>query len=245
MPDLTRTFTIPGAGAGAAPLAITLHEPSLTADDLGHKTWTASYLLARRLCAQRLPALALSGTAGPAPKPRVLELGAGTGLLGLALAAHFPVTVHLTDLPAIVPNLAANVRANGALIEARGSSPMAFALDWGRLPACDERIGDMDARAHSYGLVVVADAIYGPTHPALLVGAVDRYLAKTPEARLVMELPMRDAYAAEVAELKARLGAARMMLLDCGEETGFDDWGGDSEVKCEWSVWACDMKDRG
>ena len=246
MPDLTRTFAIPGLTAAAAPLAITLHEPSLTADDLGHKTWTASYLLARRLCAQPIPPFAafVDGAAAGAPRPRVLELGAGTGLLGLALAAHFPVNMDLTDLPAIVPNLAANVRANQPLLDARGSMAVAFALDWGRLPLLDdEKAGDEDARAHSYRVVVAADPIYGPEHPALLAAAIDRYLERTQEARLVIELPTREAYGAEVAELKSRLRAARMVLLESGEEIGYDDWGGGSvEVNCEWSIWARDME---
>jgi predicted nicotinamide N-methyase len=42
----------------------------------------------------------------------VLELGAGTGLLGIVLAHCLQCRVVLTDLPGVCPNLAANINAN-------------------------------------------------------------------------------------------------------------------------------------
>jgi predicted nicotinamide N-methyase len=51
----------------------------------------------------------------------VLELGAGTGLLGTVLAHCLQCCVVLTDLPAVVPNLHANVAANPLPRGARGT----------------------------------------------------------------------------------------------------------------------------
>ncbi|EMC98804.1 hypothetical protein BAUCODRAFT_380761 [Baudoinia panamericana UAMH 10762] len=106
---------------------ITLHEPALTADNLGLKTWASSHLLAKRLCRLRdsnsLPCLL-------DPDARVLELGSGTGLVGLAAAAVLQAKVLLTDLPAIVPNLERNIRENAAMVSRRGGRAEVGVLDW-------------------------------------------------------------------------------------------------------------------
>jgi len=52
---------------------------------------------------------------------RVLELGAGTGLLGIVLAHCLDCAVTLTDLPAVCGNLAANAAANALPPGAAGS----------------------------------------------------------------------------------------------------------------------------
>jgi len=51
----------------------------------------------------------------------VLELGAGTGLLGIVLAHCLHCRVVVTDLPAVCPNLAANLAANPLPRGAAGS----------------------------------------------------------------------------------------------------------------------------
>lgn len=98
-----------------------LQEPALTGDNLGHKTWAASYLLVKRLprLAHLLPFLSLATinnqAQAQAPGPSsVLELGAGTGVVGLAFVALFPSLVTLTDLPAITPSLSTNAHSNAS-----------------------------------------------------------------------------------------------------------------------------------
>ena len=205
MPSIYRSFTIPRLDGSA--LEITLFEPSLTGDDLGHKTWTASFLLSRLLLSLRSHLLPPSGAGSTL---RALELGSGTGLLGIAFAALFPrAVIDLTDLPAIVPNLAANLEANRHLLEAVGSSGTVRALDWAEAEA------DADA-ADGYELVLVADPLYSSEHPGLIAKAVDAKLARTREARLVLELPLREAYAAEIGEMKDRLAGLGLVLVDCG-----------------------------
>jgi len=232
-PTLTRTFTIPGDPPDAPQIHICLREPSLTSDNLGHKTWLASYLLARRLPSLKhlLPSISRSSSTDP---PRVLELGSGTGLLGIAAAALYPeASVHLTDLEAIVSNLEANVKANEALFS-KGKSPSAGVLDWSE-PSTAKTNGRFD-------LILASDPLYSPLHPTWLVVTILKNLNEQTTSRVIIELPLREAYVPEVEELKKRLADRRLVLLDSGEELGTEDWGDDAahgrdKVRCWWGVW--------
>jgi predicted nicotinamide N-methyase len=82
--------------------------------DHGLMLWDASVALIRYLEHSPKELAALRGA-------RVLELGAGTGLLGLALAHAVGARVVLTDLPHVCANIAANVRANSLPPGAPGS----------------------------------------------------------------------------------------------------------------------------
>ncbi|MCJ1229818.1 hypothetical protein MMC12_006488 [Toensbergia leucococca] len=241
-PSANRTLHIPTTTSSTPTIAIHLYEPSLTSDNLGHKTWSASYLLAKRLphLLPYLPPLhsypqnSSTTLAIQAPLPRVLELGAGTGLVGIAFAALFPTHVHLTDLTPIVPNLLTNVLAN---ISHPSSTTTVGTLDWSNLSLAP------DTSTSKYAIIVAADPLYSPSHPAWLVNTIGRHLARGAEARVVVELPLREAYMAEIGEFRARMTDLGLWLLVEGEEVGFDDWGSGSmdgrvEVKCWWGVWA-------
>jgi len=262
MSSLTRSFTIPPLSTSptASSIEITLHEPALTEDNLGLKTWSSSYVLARLL-----PIL----TSIPLPLPSaspVLELGAGTGLVGLAAAAVWNANVVLTDLPAIVPNLARNVAANAEVLHSHGGHAEAGVLDWtdaeslAPVPSptpiptstsptttttttatTPNAIASLRASAKTT-TILAADPIYSPSHPRLLVSAVSRWLEDRGDAaasaRLVLAYPVREAYLPQTADLRERLsevGGKGLRVLEEGEEVGRDDW--DEDVRVRWSVW--------
>jgi predicted nicotinamide N-methyase len=228
--DLTRTFRIPLGSTGGDDLTITLHEPALQADNLGLKTWGSSYLLAKRLVAiqDSIPKLS--------PGAAILELGAGTGLVGLAAAAVFKAHVVLTDLPEIVPNLQRNVQTNSGVVEAHGGNVDVSILDWSE----PEKSADASSPC-SYPMILAADPIYSSDHPRLLVEAIEYHLSKAENARTVIELPLREAFANERRDLRECMHNVGLDVLDEGEESGYDDWshGGErAEVRCWWTVWA-------
>ena len=255
---------------------ITIHEPSLTGDNLGHKTWVAAYLLAKRLpsllqrrlarpsrdsstyAKSRHPAL-LSGVVSrsfektseeiynvrdsppdPAPsslrdsRPGVLELGAGTGLVGLAASALFPVNAHLTDLEPIIPNLQRNIQENIPLTYQ--STITAGTLDWSSPhPVLPEH--------ERYNIILAADSLYAPEHAQWLAKTMDSYLKEQDEdGRIIVELPFRETYPPEHEQFKREMESHSFKIENQGEEVGFDDWGDHAtgegmEVKCWWSIW--------
>lgn len=253
MGNISRSFLIPLSVAELSPanenvsseqalslgsdgyVELALHEPALTADNLGLKTWASSYLLAKRLCQLRSSLPSLDHPSA------ILELGAGTGLVGLAAACVFARTVVLTDLPDIVPNLERNARANVSIVSSHGGSTETAVLDWSR-PELFALSGGTAHRPHGFSLILAADAVYSSEHPRLLARAIDYHLGRERNARVVIELPLREAFAAERDDLRARLAGVGLVVVQEGTEVGFDDWSDGrsdelAEVRCWWSVW--------
>lgn len=134
MSAITRTWKIP-ATSSCPEIALEIHEPPLTEDHLGLKTWASSYLLARRL-----EIIGHRHLSGFSQNPLLcLELGAGTGLVGLAAAAIWGCCMHLTDLPDIVPNLSRNADRNIGIIKSRGGQANAAVHDWNDPPLITSR----------------------------------------------------------------------------------------------------------
>lgn len=130
MGEITRCWPFERSDHAAFELAI--REPPLTGDSLGLKTWGSSYLLALMLGqfaeTSMRHLLAADREGGPAT---ALELGSGTGLLGLAAAAIWKSKVVLSDLPIIMANLVFNVEQNRQIIESLGGQVDSGALTWG------------------------------------------------------------------------------------------------------------------
>ncbi|KAJ5819109.1 hypothetical protein N7474_004700 [Penicillium riverlandense] len=247
MPAMSRIFSIPTSSG--EDYTLTLHEPSLTADNLGMKTWVSSYLLSRRLHnllespPQLVPTTSTDPSLRTEHKPlRALELGSGTGLVGLSFAAlrGKSATVHLTDLPEIVPNLAHNAALNVELLTKTSADVTTGVLDWSvtpdPLPTPEER----------FDVILAADPLYSPSHPKWLVDTIGPWLSRGLDARVVAEMPLRDAYLPQVQEFRRRMADLGLAVVEEGTEVGYDDWesadGGAVAVKCWWSVWGWSEK---
>lgn len=219
------------------PFELIVREPPLTGDNLGLKTWGSSYVLAQML--HTIGETSLSHLLGQGnDKPPVLELGSGTGLLGLAAAATWQTHVLLSDLPDIMSNLAYNVSQNRAMIEERGGSVDAGALTWGGEE--DEIDPILFTAKNNFHIIIVADPLYDDEHPGLLAGAIDEQLGYDKEARVMVMVPQRDATTVKLlSAFRTEMGAKDTPLV-CLEESvvaGQDDWGGDEDdeaghVKC-------------
>ncbi|XP_047955894.1 protein N-lysine methyltransferase METTL21A-like [Salvia hispanica] len=117
---------------------------------LSFQLWPAAATLVSLLDRQALPLL-------PPPSPnrplRLLELGSGTGLVGIAAAAVLGAAVTVTDLPHVLPNLQFNVDANAAALAPRGGHVRVAALSWG-----DE--AQMEEVGTKFDVVLGSDVVY-------------------------------------------------------------------------------------
>lgn len=183
---------------------ILLREPSLTADNLGLKTWGSSYILARRLAANQHKDY-LKGS--------VLELGAGTGLVGMvACVLGFPSM--LTDLNEIVPNLKANVELNNI------ASAEVDELDW------SDPSGFIERRGHlKFDTIILSDPLYSSRHPPWIVNMINKFLSSGSEARILLQLPIRRKFEDERQNLWNLLSENGYTVKEEEQETGFDDFG--------------------
>ena len=259
MPSLSRTFRIPlpdsTTGAEARELSITIYEPSLTGDNLGHKTWIASYLLAKRLpllLPRHFHSINIlsdslhhnhnnSTRIKDNKRPKILELGAGTGLVGLAAAGLISAAdIHLTDLPFIIPNLQHNIQQNASLVDgSTGSTITAGVLDWSETEST--AVQDDEDEEEKYDIILAADSLYAPEHAGWVVRTMGRYLRKGRSSRAFVELPLRPG-SVYPQDFRRGMEGKGFEVLEEGEERGYDDWedeeGEGIEVRCWYSVWA-------
>lgn len=118
----------------------------------GRVVWPSAVLLLHTL-REEVPAAQL-------PLLHCLELGSGTGVVGLALSRWGASSVALTDLPHMLPTLNANIGANQLLEREGAASPVqAAVIDWAN-PI--RGIAALSSR-QAFDLVVAADVIYSKT----------------------------------------------------------------------------------
>ncbi|KAG6401912.1 hypothetical protein SASPL_138780 [Salvia splendens] len=129
----------------------------LPSQGLSFQLWPAAATLVSLLDRQ-----ALSRLLPPSPnRPlRLLELGSGTGLVGIAAAALLGASVTATDLPHVLPNLQFNVDANAAALAPRGGHVRVAALSWGDVAQMQEVGTEFDVVLGSD--VVYHDHLYEP-----------------------------------------------------------------------------------
>lgn len=178
---LTREFTFPSAGGA---VTVVLNDAPLSTTDhtsVGLQSWGSAIVFAERMCASpRTFSLDRAALPDPARGIRVLELGAGTGLLSLAAAKLLarsapPPCIVATDYhPSVLANLRANVATN---FPAAPGAVHVHALDW-QAPA--PGAPPLDA---PFDVVLAADVVYHPAHAAWIKACVARVLRRPAPAR--------------------------------------------------------------
>ena len=222
---MTRSFLIPSRDGSVTEVQI--EEPALRAQNLTLVTWTSSFILASLL--HKLDVIVSLRSRVP-----VLELGAGTGLVGLTAASLWEQPVYLTDLAPIVPALSANISLNSSLVK---NLVNCGSLDWNEpdfLFTSDG--GKISADEDKAQIILAADTMYSEEHPELLSKAIFRWLAPDPSARVIMTWAMRVAYLEQIREIWEILETGGLECILEGREHANDD-GWDDEGLCEWSVW--------
>lgn len=174
-PALTRDFTFLRSDGGNS-VCVQLNDGApLTTDhtSVGLQSWASSIILAERICLE--PSSFNFGSLDR-PGVRILELGAGTGLLSVVASKFLPrAEVVATDYhPDVLANLRSNVSTNDS---GQGQFPISvYALDWSSPPA------DGPFSEGSFDMVLAADVIYHPDHARWIKSCVQRYLRRTQDS---------------------------------------------------------------
>jgi predicted nicotinamide N-methyase len=167
----------------------------------------------------------------------ILELGAGTGLVGLSAAAIWKTSVVLSDLKPIVPGLIRNIDVNRFVLAERNAKVIAGTLDWSRPETLHLPTGEVFSSANDKaGIILAADTIYSEDHPQLLTKAIFAWLRPGSTSRVIIAYPLRVAYLDALRELWARLEGGGLHSIKEGKSEVGDEW--DDEPCIEWSVWA-------
>ncbi|KAI0392768.1 putative methyltransferase-domain-containing protein [Xylariaceae sp. FL0594] len=220
------------------PFELVVREPPITGDSLGHKTWGSSYLMAQLLDDVASGPLAHLLPESPHAPVSVLELGSGTGLLGMAAAAVWRTEVVLSDLPDIMANLDYNVEKNRATVERLGGQLSSGTLTWGSREGNDA----IFSLKNRFNIILSADGIYDDNHPDLLSSAIHEHLANGADSRAIVMVPIRDQITKRLImqfQSKMRTGSLALVVIEEHTITGQDDWGDDDEsqtVECWWAV---------
>jgi predicted nicotinamide N-methyase len=83
----------------------------------------------------------------------ILELGSGTGLVGIAAAATLGANVTVTDLPHVIPNLQFNADANASVLNLNSGAVHVAPLRWGEAD-------DVELIGRDFDLVLASDVVY-------------------------------------------------------------------------------------
>ncbi|KAI0860169.1 putative methyltransferase-domain-containing protein [Xylaria cubensis] len=219
------------------PFELIVREPPITGDSLGHKTWGSSFLMAQLLDSLKSGSLSHLLTSGRRESLNVLELGSGTGLLGIAAAAMWEVEVVLSDLPDIMPNLNYNIEQNQAIVERLGGTLSSGTLVWGSKSGNSARF----AHTNQFNIILAADGIYDDNHPELLSSAIHQNLLNNAGSRAIIMVPLRDEITKSlIVKFRSSMNAGTLPLMILEEHVliGQDDWGDDDSqaVECWWAI---------
>ncbi|OCK82463.1 hypothetical protein K432DRAFT_349001 [Lepidopterella palustris CBS 459.81] len=148
-------------------------------------------------------------------KLRILELGAGTGIVGISLAQTIPdAEILLTDLPAARALIQKNI---SVMSPAMNSSAAFCVLDWEdeSLPrAVGERVWD---------IVLVADCTYNPDSSPALVRTLAALVKRSPKVIVIVAMKVRHPAEAVFFDLMAAaafvVGSHTVLNLPGNSET--------------------------
>ena len=183
---LTRIFTFPLGRSAEGPqdssrklIHVELHDAPLSSVDhtsVGLQSWGCSILLADRFCLEPSTFSLIPPSQGRSL--RILELGAGTGMLSIVAAKvlhPFTAEIVATDYhPDVLENLAKNVATNFPTSSTSSAGHQAIAvaaLDWEQ----PKYSAPLD---QPFDIILAADVIYHPSHAEWIKPCIENLLSR-------------------------------------------------------------------
>jgi len=124
----------------------------------------------------------------------VLDLGSGTGVVGLALLKMgMAQRVTLSDRESQIPLLRRNAELNCSKVELERTSIEALTWD------CEEEVARITSASNSYSFITASDCVYGDKSSACLAQLLSRLLKASPGVFILMSFEARDRHGVEVA----------------------------------------------
>ncbi|GAA5802710.1 hypothetical protein HPULCUR_008184 [Helicostylum pulchrum] len=183
--SITRTWHIPYLNNDGVrqELLVPLHEPCYVGNDLGFKTWGAAPMMAKKLLQEKIIPNLNSSV--------VLELGTGTGMVGLICDHLGASEIHVTDYhPRVLENVAYNVQLNN-------SKAIVSKLDFIEV-ANDQSPEWKDKK---FDIIVASDLLYEMEHAEHLPIAVEKLMKND----FYFMIPLRYTHMAEVQHFERKM----------------------------------------
>ncbi|KAF8515847.1 hypothetical protein BU17DRAFT_51381 [Hysterangium stoloniferum] len=208
---LARKFSFAVEGGGQD-VTVELKDESYDQDhaSVGLQTWGSACVLAGRICmnpGRYLPlylegAGTMNGGGGASRRQtvRVLELGAGTGLLSMVVAKlHQQLLMQTQDVhldvvatdfhPAVLKNLRSNVLRNFSF-NGKDSAVYVDKLDWADTP--------VPAESDKFDVILAADVIYDKRHGGWIKACAEQMLRESERSLMWLIVPRRPTRTGEV-----------------------------------------------
>ncbi|XP_058736157.1 uncharacterized protein LOC131608257 [Vicia villosa] len=126
----------------------------LPSEGISFQLWPTATTLVSLLDNHRInPTNSPLSTVFTSRNARILELGSGTGIVGIVAAVTLGSNVTLTDLPHVVPNLKFNAEANAAVVGSSGGTVTFAPLRWGHAD-------DVEVIGREFDVIVASDVVY-------------------------------------------------------------------------------------
>ncbi len=177
--------------------SITIHE-SVDPAHTGTKIWDSGIVLSNYLQSN------LSSLMFKRPR-RIIELGSGTGIVGLTLASVLDMDIHkitLTDVERMVPVLQSNARANDLF-----SKVTIKPLDWNHSDVIDD-VSDV------YDFIIAADVVYAYEACLPLANTISKLVKVATLSDLVTKVSIMIAH-------EDRDPLVKLHFIDLMKERGF------------------------
>lgn len=232
-------YTVPTSEKDSVSLEIA--ESNCAAEGLSLVTWSAAFLLSKQLHKLEVDRAQLKTTS---TGYSILELGAGTGLSGIAAATAWGGGALLTDLPTIVPGLQVNADLNKDVVAARGGSVACGTLDWTspdkiyvHNPSDESNPTTIEVNDETaFPVILAADTFYSEDHPRMVCETILKCLRRSKDARAVVMYAMRICYIDHIRDFWELMEEGGLVAVQEGRaEIDLKEW--DDEKLHEWSVW--------